>query len=233
MTRKHRALLTGLTAAFLPLLFAAGAGDEGWLDKFDVPRENFASMGKNDFFILEPGYQLTLEGKEKGKPGSLIITVLDDTKKVDGVETRIVEERESVDGKLVEVSRNYYAVDKMTNDVYYFGEEVDIYKNGKISAHEGAWESGKDGAHFGLFMPAKPTVGMKHYQELAPKVAMDRAEVVSVDEKVKVPAGDFERCLKTRETTPLEEDEKEHKYYAPGVGLLIDEGMKLVKYGKK
>ena len=39
--------------------------------------------------------------------------------------------------------------------------------------------------------------------------------------------------MKTLETTPLEADEKEYKYYAPEVGLLIDSGLKLVKYGMK
>ena len=176
---------------------------------------------------------MTFEGKDGGKPAGLVITVLDDTKTVDGVETRVVEERETKDGKIVEVSRNYFAIDKATGDAYYFGEEVDNYKNGKLVNHAGAWEAGKNGARYGLFMPAKPKVGQKHYQEIAPKEAMDRAEVISVEETVKVPAGTFEHCLKTRETTPLEPDEKEHKFYAPEVGLLIDGGMKLVKFGQK
>ena len=82
-------------------------------------------------------------------------------------------------------------------------------------------------------MPGEPKVGQKYYQEIAPKRAMDRAEVIGLDETVKVPAGEFSKCLKTRETTPLEPDEREHKYYAPGVGLLIDGNLKLVKYGKQ
>jgi hypothetical protein len=203
-------------------------GGQRWV-KFDVKRENFTSTGRNDFFILEPGYQLTLEGNGE----RLVITVLDETKTVDGVETRIVEEREWSDGKLAEVSRNFFAIDKATNDAYYFGEEVADYKDGKIVGHSGEWASGENGARYGLIMPARPTVGQKAYQEITPKKAMDRFEVVSIDEKVKTPAGTFEKCLKTRETTPLEPKEKEHKLYAPGVGLLTDGQMKLVKYGQK
>jgi hypothetical protein len=225
-TRCRVRLLFALVA--LPLLVAAG-GD--WADRFDVPRERFSSTGRNRYFILEPGYRLVLEGKEGNKPTRLVITVLDETKTVDGIETRIVEERESAGGKLVEVSRNYFAIDRDTHDVYYFGEAVDVYKNGKIVNHEGGWESGRHGARYGLFMPAEPKVGQKFYQEVAPKVAMDRAEVVSVDNEVKVPAGTFKGCLTTLETTPLEPKEKEHKHYAPDVGLLYDGGMKLVKYG--
>jgi hypothetical protein len=156
--------------------------------------------------------------------------VLDETKQIDGVETRVIEERESNDGKLVEVSRNYFALDKATNDVYYFGEDTDMYKNGKVTSNEGSWHAGEKGARYGLFMPAKPEVGQKFYQELAPDVATDRVEVVSLKEQVKVPAGEFKRCLKTRETTPLENG-TEYKFYAPEIGLIVDGALKLTQYG--
>jgi hypothetical protein len=79
-------------------------------------------------------------------------------------------------------------------------------------------------------MPAKPKVGEAYYQELAPKVAMDRAEIVSVGETLKTPAGEFKNCVKVKETTPLEKG-SEDKLYAPGVGLIKDGGLLLVKYG--
>ena len=60
---------------------------------------------------------------------------------------------------------------------------------------------------------------------------MDRIEVLSLSEKVVTPAGSFERCLKTEDTTPLEPALKEVKVYAPGVGLVQDGDAKLVKYG--
>jgi len=228
MTR-HRLALLIVVAAALPLVIAA---DDGFQDTFDVPKDQFVSTGKNAYFSLEPGYRLTFEGKEDGKKLALVITVLDETKTVDGVETRIVEERETVNGKPIEVSRNYFAIDKRNNDVYYFGEDVDMYKNGKVANHEGSWHAGENGARFGLAMPAEPKVGQKYYQEVAPKQAMDRAEVQSVSDKVKVPAGEFKDCVKTEETTPLEPGERETKIYAPHVGLLGDGPMKLVKYGK-
>jgi hypothetical protein len=227
MTRHRLALLIVLAA--VPLIVAA---DEGFQDTFDVPKDQFVSTGKNAYFSLEPGYRLTFEGKEDGKKLALVITVLDETKTVDGVETRIVEERETVNGKPIEVSRNYFAIDKRNNDVFYFGEDVDMYKNGKVVNHEGSWHAGENGARFGLAMPAEPKVGQKYYQEVAPKQAMDRAEVKSVSEKVKVPAGEFKDCVITEETTPLEPGERETKVYAPNVGLLGDGPMKLVKYGK-
>jgi hypothetical protein len=61
---------------------------------------------------------------------------------------------------------------------------------------------------------------------------MDRAEIVNLDERVGVPAGNFKNCLKVEETTPLEPRNKEYKYYAPGIGIIQDGSLKLVRYGQ-
>jgi hypothetical protein len=224
-------LIVWIGALALVTCIAACADDQSFKDTFDVNRANFVSSGRNDYFVLDPGYKQVFEGTDKGKAGRLVITVLNETKAIDGVETRIVEERESLGGQLVEVSRNYFAIDKPTGDAYYFGEDVDEYEDGKVTGHGGSWHSGEHGAHYGLFMPATPKVGQKFYQELAPKVAMDRVQIVSTDETVTVPAGRFDKCLKTEETTPLEPGVVEHKLYGPKVGLLQDGALKLVKHG--
>jgi hypothetical protein len=155
-----------------------------------------------------------------------------ETKTVDGVRCRIVEERETKWGKLAEVSRNYLAVDMAAGDAYYFGEDVDLYDNaGKVKGHEGSWLSGVDGARFGMFLPGKPKLKARYQQEIAPTVAMDRAYVVSLTETVTVPAGTFTGCLKTRESSSLESGTEE-KLYAPGVGLLKDGGFRLATIEK-
>jgi hypothetical protein len=224
-----------LSAFFVLLLASAtlncfAADDQGFVDTFDVKPDQFSSTGKNDYFVLEPGTKDTFEGQEEGKPAKLVISVLDETRRIDGVKTRVIEERETHDGSLVEVSRNYFAIDRSTGDVYYFGEDVDVYEDGKLTSHPGSWHAGENGAHFGLFMPAKPTRAQKFYQEVAPKVAMDRCEVVAANETAKVPAGEFQDCIKMEETTPLEPATKEYKLYAKGVGLLMDGDLKLVKH---
>jgi hypothetical protein len=197
-------------------------------DTFRVDKGALANRGSNTYMVLEPGYKLILaDGRD-----TLTITVLDETKTVDGVQTRIVEERETKGGKLEEVSRNYFAFDKATGDIYYFGEDVDMYDaSGQVKSHEGGWLSGVSGARFGLMMPGKPTVGDRYQQEVAPGVAMDRAEVVGLAETVKVPAGTFKNCLKTRESSALEKG-VEAKLHAPGVGLLKDGGFELAKIEK-
>ena len=199
---------------------------QGWLQSFPVKPSELATQGENPYFILKPGYETTFEDKSD----KLVITVLNETLNVGGVETRIVEEREWNGGRLIEVSRNYFAIHPATGDVFYFGEDVDMYKAGKIVNHEGSWRHGTKGATFGLMMPGKPAVGMKFYQEQAKGVAMDRAEIVSLTDRLTTPAGAFERCLKAKETTPLEKLAHEFKIYAPGVGLVKDGDLVLVAH---
>lgn len=213
--------------AWLWLLILAQAAASGWQREFNVDRAELQPSGQSQYFILQPGYELVLEGRSE----RLVITVLDQTKVVGGVTTRIVEERETKNGKLVEVSRNFFAIGPRTGDVFYFGEEVDIYKDGKVAGHEGAWLSGTNGATFGLMVPGAPQPKMRYYQEIAPRVAMDRAEVVRLDARVTTPAGVFSRCLQTEETTELEPGAREMKYYAPGIGLIQDADLKLVRHG--
>lgn len=217
--------LTCLAALFAQTKDADG---QTWTRSFQIQEGELSSTGRNPYFILEPGYRIVLEnGRER-----LTITVLNETRKIDGVETRIVEERETKNDRLVEISRNYFAISNRTNNVYYFGEDVDIYKAGKVISHEGAWVAVVNGARFGLAMPGVPTLNARYYQELAPGVAMDRAEIVSLSETLITPAGTFKDVLKVVETTPLERGAAEAKFYAPGVGLLQDGSLKLVKYGR-
>ncbi len=209
---------------------AFGAADPKFTETFDVKKSDLSSTGKSPFFVLEPGFVSVFEGPEKGKKTVLTVTVTHDTKKVDGVETRVVEEKETTDGEVKEISRNYFAISKSTGDVYYFGEDSDTYKNGKVANRGGSWLAGVAGARFGLALPGKPKVGAAYYQELAPKVAMDRAEIVSVTETVKTPSGEYKNCVKIKETTPLEKG-TEYKFYARGVGLVQDDKLLLVKSG--
>lgn len=201
--------------------------DDSWTREFSIERDELGPTGRNPFFILEPGYTLTL-ADEKAR---LVITVLDKTRVVDGVETRIVEERETDDGALVEVSRNFFAISRRTNSIFYFGEEVDMYKDARVTGHDGAWLSGQKGARFGLMLPGVPLLGARYYQEIAPEVAMDRAEIVSTSDTLATPAGVFRRVLRVDETSPLEPAARGSKRYAPGVGLIEDGTLRLVSRG--
>ncbi len=200
--------------------------DKKWTTFFDQDSCTFSSVGRNRFFILEPGYQLVLESRNE----KVVITVQDETKRIGEVETRVVEEREEKNGELAEISRNFFAICKRHGDVFYFGEEVDDYEGGKIVRHSGAWRADKENSKSGIIMPGTPLLGARHYQEMAPN-AMDRAEIISDDVTMKTPAGTFKNCLRVEETSGLDPDEKCYKTYAPGVGLIQDDDLLLTKYG--
>lgn len=207
-------------------------GDEYQRD-FALKDCKMTPTGRNGYFVLEPGFQLVLEGG-----GTKVeINILDETKQIDGITTRVVEEKEWKDGELYEIARNYFAICEGTKDVFYFGEDVDFYEDGKVVKHDGTWLHGKDGAKAGIIMPGTPKLGQKYYQEVAPGVAMDRGEIVSLDETCKTPAGTFSKCMKVKELSSLDFWtslmfwEAEYKMHVPKIGLVQDEELLLTKHG--
>jgi hypothetical protein len=209
----------------LAVLFLAALAvcPQTFQSSFPVDRTTLGTRGSNPWFPLAPGYRLEFR---HGKTVD-VLTVLNETRVIDGVETRVVEDRETAGGQLVELTRDYFAIDSATNDVYYFGEDVDVYKNAKVASHEGSWLSGVKGAKFGLMMPGNPKAGMRFYQEQAPGVGMDRAEIQASRETVVTPAGTFRNCIQVVETSPIEKGLRDHKWYAEGVGLVKDGNMLL------
>jgi hypothetical protein len=226
VSRKWLLVLLVLSAFFVFLALTANrALDDERNDRFtkDFRLEdcNFQMEGTNPYFILEPGYQLIFEGEEDGETLRLVITVLDETESINlpdigEVETRVVEEVETADGEPVETSRNFFAICDKTNDVVYFGEEVDIFEPDGTVSHEGAWRAGEpdeDGlAESGIIMPGTFLLGSRYYQELADGIALDRAEHVEMGLDINTPAGDFSQCVKMVETTPLEPGKTEKIY---------------------
>jgi len=222
--------VVGIVVVFAVGITAAQGGvDPAWTSTFAVEPGELVSTGVHPYFPLEPGAVRVLAHGT----GQLTITVLDETKSVAGFETRVVEERETSRGALVEVSRNYFAISRRTNAVFYFGEDVDMYANGAVKNHEGSWLAGVSGARFGLMLPGQMLMHARYYQEVAPGLALDRAEIVSLTETVETPAGRFTNVVKIEETTPLEPGVKEYKYYARDVGLVQDGDLKLVRTGRK
>lgn len=218
----HR-LLLGLMIA---LLSCANVSAQDFQQEFGLGARKLSPTGESKYFILMPGFQTVLASTTT----KLTITVLQETRKIGEVITRVVEEREEEDGALIEISRNFFAIDPVTKDVFYFGEEVDFYKNGQITGHAGSWLAFQDGNRPGMIMSGSPKVGLKYYQEVAPGVALDRAEVITVSENCQTQAGSFTNCLIARESSGLEAA-IEYKTYAPGIGLVQDQALRLVSYG--
>ncbi|MBI4563400.1 MAG: hypothetical protein HY716_01730 [Planctomycetes bacterium] len=116
---------------------------------------------------------------------------------------------------------DWFAQDKDGN-VWYFGEDSKEIEDGVVVSTEGSWEAGVGGAQPGILMLADPKVGISYQQEFAEGVAEDMARVKSLSESVTVPVGTFEGCIETMEWTPLEPGARESKFYAPGVGLVLE-----------
>ena len=90
-----------------------------------------------------------------------------------------------------------------------------------ITTIDGTFTAGVNGDKAGIIMKAHAAVGDFYRQEFSLANAEDFAETLSVTESVTVPAGSFNNCLKSQETTPLETDLLEHKFYAPGIGNVL------------
>ncbi len=227
----------------LSLTLASGyAVAEEFTKQFPLASCQFQSWGGNLYFLLIPGRQTYFTNAACVAAGDcdeleeLWITMERETRRITipignttrTVYTRVMEERETADGELAEVSRNFVASCSPSRDVYYFGEEVDNYEDGEIVNHDGAWLAGKRGARPGLLMPEDGFIlGQRYFQEVAPEVALDRAEHVATRFSYQVPAGKFDNCIKVEETSPLEPGSKSMKIYCRGVGLVRDDQLEL------
>lgn len=203
-----------------------------WTDSLMVQKcPVFVPSGSNGYFNINPGHKTVLVGVE-GKSGdrlNLTITVTPNTKLLGGIQTRAVEERviDTVTGQLKEIAINYFAICKPTNSVYYFGEYTTDYENGTVVGHEGSWSHGSGNQHGGLIFPGTVLLGSRYYVEVAPGVALDRAEIVDLNAKVVTPIGVF-HGVRTNESTPLQPNATEYKIYDSTVGLVYDHGLLLV-----
>ena len=98
----------------------------------------------------------------------MTITILNQTKVVgDGIVTRVVQEKvtNSQTGELIEITNDWFSICTQTNSVFYFGEDVDNYEDGKLVDHEGSWQHGSNCARAGLMMPGIVLLGSRYYQD--------------------------------------------------------------------
>jgi hypothetical protein len=257
--RDHAALVTALLLASPGLLAAATSasdaakkrGDRFTLD-FRLEDCTFVtnddeSPGGNPLFPLVPGNQIVLEDDEVHLE---ITTCLDNgsncstndgtpvlglyTVALGGIETRVIEEREWEDGELVEISHNFFARCQENGSVFYLGEKVEDIEDGEVVGGGGAWEAGVGNAMPGVIMPGIYLLGSRYFQEVAPGVALDRAEHTRMNLTVEVDLvgsgeTELEDCVEVIETSPLDrKGAQSEKMYCPDIGLVFDDGAELV-----
>ncbi len=202
------------------------AAAEAALPRSDEPVEldatDFTVDVTNPWFPLEPGTRWTYrETTEDGEVVRVVVTATGVTREIaNGVTARVVRDTVTLDGDIIEDTLDWYAQDA-AGTVWYLGENTAEFENGKISTREGSFEAGVDGAQAGVIMPASPDVGMAYRQEYYEGEAEDNGEVLALGQRATLPAGSYDGLLQTADTTPLEPDVLEHKYYAHGVGLVL------------
>lgn len=185
---------------------------------------DFTTNIDNPYWPMSPGNKWVYrETDTEGTEERIVVEVTDEIKKIsNGIEARVIRDTVSENGTPVEITDDWYAQDKAGN-IWYLGEYVTNYKNGKVVDHAGSFEAGVDGAQPGIAMPANPKPGLSYRQEYYKGEAEDEGAVVTVgQEQVQVPYGFFDKnVLMTRDLVPTEPKVQELKFYAPDVGPLL------------
>ncbi|MHB8113709.1 MAG: hypothetical protein ACYDHA_09675 [Bellilinea sp.] len=218
--------LRGLKIAAIVLLtLAAACTPKAAMDQyesFDATQFSQPTQIDNVWFPLIPGTQLTFEGftSSQGEqvPHQVIFTVTDLVKEIDGINNVVAWERDFSDGRLVEAELVFFAqADDGT--VWSLGQYPEEYENGKIIDNP-VWIHGIEEAQAGIFMQGDPQVGSESYsQGWGPAVEYtDRGQVSQDGQPVCVPFDCYEDILVIDETSLLEPDAHQLKYYAMGIG---------------
>ncbi len=249
MSTSHKA--TGLAGGLAVLLACAACGSNGVAVEGAAPRASttaastpsaaaaavaptsgsaivaadFSTTIDNTYLPLRPRTRLTYEGQTADGFERIVVEVTDRTKVVAGVTCVVVRDTVTIDGEKVEDTYDWYAQHR-DGTVWYFGEDTTEFENGKPVNHNGAWEAGVDGAVPGVVMPAAPQVGDAYRQEFYAGVAEDEAKVLSITDTAKVPAGSYSGVVKTEDFTKLDATLLEHKYYARGIGFVLEVDVK-------
>lgn len=184
---------------------------------------DFVTAVDNPYLPLTPGSTWTYEEvDEDGQVEDIEVVVLDETRDISGIAATVVRDTASVDGAVVEDTHDWFAQDRVGN-VWYLGEATEAFdEEGVSEGTGGSWEHGVDGAYGGIVMPADPRPGDAYRQEYYPGEAEDLGQVLELGQTASVPFGDFEDVIVTRDWNPLEPDVIEEKYYAPGVGVVLE-----------
>src|SRR4051812_36717515 len=183
-----------------------------------LDRAGFSPDVTNPWFPLPSGRTFVYSGVKDGRTAVDVVTVTGRTRVLDGVRTRIVEDRLLLGGRLQERTSDYYAQDACGN-VWYFGEDTaELDRNGRVVDRSGSFHAGVEGAQPGVFMQAEPQLGRRFRQEWFRGEAEDTFRVVDRDSVVTVPYGDFRHALRTEESTALEPGVLDNKHYVRGIG---------------
>ena len=194
---------------------------------FDLDPTRFTTAINNPFWPMQPGTRWTYrEVDTDGTELQAVVVVTTQTKVMaNGVTARVVRDTLTRRGEIIEDTLDWYAQD-FEGNVWYLGEDTAEYEGGVVASTAGSWQAGVDGALPGIIVPADPQPGLAYRQEYYAGQAEDNGTVVSLNETADVPYGHFDTLMMTADTSGLEPNVLEHKFYARGVGpiLTVDVG---------
>ena len=202
---------------------------------FVDPRDIGAGVTPNPYLPLVPGTQWIYAGDFLDDEGELIsetitVTVLDRIKLIDGIPCLVVNDVVVSSDGAMEDTNDWFAQD-VDGNVWYCGEisrdfelfDGDDPEEFELVHTEGSWKHGRDGAKAGMLIPAAPEVGDVIRQEVLYGEAEDVIAIESITGTESSPAGSCSGdCLVTLDYTPLEPGAEENKYYAPGIGMIVE-----------
>jgi hypothetical protein len=162
--------------------------------------------------------QVIMGGHVDGKPFRTEVTRLPGTKSIPmggkAIDTAIIQYVAYLDGRIHEVALDWYA-QADDGSVWYLGEDVFNYEDGRIADTNGTWIAGET-TPAAMIMPAKPQVGDVYRPENAPGVVFEEVRVEKVDQTIPGPSGTISGAV---EVTELHMDgTAEGKVFAPGYG---------------
>jgi hypothetical protein len=191
-------------------------------EPFTLDPADFTTEIDNPYWPMKPGsHWVYRETNAEGDVQRDDVTVTGRTKTIMGIEAVVVHDVVRQGGQVTEDTFDWYAQDSAGN-VWYLGEDTKEYENGKLKTTEGSWEAGVDGALAGIIVPASPEPGLTYREEYYKGHAEDGAEDLSLTAHADVPYGTFDDVLQTRNFSPLEPNLVEEKFYARGVGVVLE-----------
>lgn len=239
MNKTRKCKFTAITIGLFTTAIIGGMALAKTLE-IEIPAPgDFTTTIDNQYWPLPVGATFaymaeTEDGCEYNK-----LTITGDTAVVDGYTTLVVrdqewesEECDVATATLAEDTLDYYAMEIATQNVWYFGEDTwAIDEDSEQCTDDGAWLAGEDDAEAGIVMLGSPSSGDRYQQEYWEDEAEDWGAVLRLNAKVSIDLVDFAACLMTREWTPLDPGEIEHKFYCPeegnpGPGLMFIEELK-------
>ena len=212
--------------------------------KFDPANFVDPTLNTNPYQPTRPGLQWirggTTEIGSRKVPLQVISTMTDVIRIIDGVPCVAMLDESTDAGEISQVGFDYFALDKSGN-VWLMGGYAEQYTSGEFACPETAWLGVSGGVHKLHQSKRKPNRTPVTGILVPPKITMDTprwyistsgdedpsgAEPVSVGNHVSIGFGDFDNVAVVLEG-PLHAIHNEHKYYAPGVGVVLNRPQEL------